>query len=515
MSQTQDPRPGSTTSSGGLLAPHLERARICIVEDDRATAKVYSRWIERAGGTVTWCASMADFKSQMEAPSGWLQAPSKAPQVVLCDLVLPDGDGMDVLSFWRKSFPQSPVVVITAFASVDNAVECLRRGAFDFLRKPIQMEELLIVLSRAIEHAEILVENENLSSAVRVLHMAQTLSGIQDKIHLLRTVGRLLHREFDSLECFVFLYHANRNQLDCHMDARVPGLPRRPPELVASEFLYQLIEKRPSPPENLNILEFRQSANPKKTEYLASNCQIFELSSPTGNCSYLVFFFKDLKSQVHKQLQFFPVLVQAQRTFQNIDLAAALSFVDELTGLYNQRFLDVALNNEIARAHRYASPVTVLFIDLDRFKSVNDTFGHIVGSAVLKAASRLLKTCMRDADQLLRYGGDEFVAILPNTNEEGSLIVAERIRESFDQHRFDVSEETQIPSAHSLHCTTSIGLASYPAATTDPRELVQLADNAMYESKRAGKNRVSCANPEKLRTEGSHRDGKVNKASGQ
>jgi two-component system cell cycle response regulator len=514
LSQKQDPRPANTNSGTGLLASHLEKARICIVEDDRATAKVFSRWIERAGGSTCWCASIAEFKSKMESPSGWLQSPDQAPQVVLCDLVLPDGDGMDVLSYWRKSFPQNPVVVITAFASVDNAVECLRRGAFDFLRKPAQKEELLIALSRAIEHAEILLENESLSSAVRVLHMAQTLSSIQDKIHLLRTVGRLLHREFQSLECFVFLYLANRNNLDCHMDARIPGLPRRPPEIVASEFLYQLIEKRPPPPENLNILEFRQNVNPKKTEYATSNCQIFELASPTGNCAYLVFFFKDLKTHSSRLQQFYPVLVQAQRTFQNIDLAAALSFVDELTGLYNQRFLEVALNNEIARAQRYNYPVSLLFIDLDRFKSVNDTFGHIVGSAVLKAASRLLKTCTRNVDQVLRYGGDEFVAILPNTNEEGALLVAERIRASFDQSRFNVAEETQIPSAHSLHCTTSIGLASYPLATHDPRELVQLADNAMYESKRAGKNRVSCANPEQLRTQGSHREGKAGKASG-
>jgi diguanylate cyclase (GGDEF)-like protein len=118
---------------------------------------------------------------------------------------------------------------------------------------------------------------------------------------------------------------------------------------------------------------------------------------------------------------------------------------------------------------------------------------------------------MRDADQLLRYGGDEFVAILPSTHEKGALIVAERIRSSFENHTFDVAQETAVTEATQIHITTSIGLASFPEVSADARELVQLADNAMYESKRAGKNRITIAVPNKQNLNKSHRDGNFGK----
>jgi diguanylate cyclase (GGDEF)-like protein len=119
---------------------------------------------------------------------------------------------------------------------------------------------------------------------------------------------------------------------------------------------------------------------------------------------------------------------------------------------------------------------------------------------------------MRDADQLLRYGGDEFVAILPSTNTSGAQIVAERIRSAFDTTSFNVAEETAIKEATNIHVTTSIGIACYPETALDARSLVQLADNAMYDSKRAGKNLVSVATVHPQGVERvSHRDGLLGK----
>lgn len=114
---------------------------------------------------------------------------------------------------------------------------------------------------------------------------------------------------------------------------------------------------------------------------------------------------------------------------------------------------------------------------------------------------------MRDADQLLRYGGDEFVAILPNTDEEGGLKVAERIRRSFEENTFDVAKESGVDEATDLHCTTSIGLACYPSSAQEPRDILQLADNAMYMSKRSGRNQVTLAIPSSDEMRSSHRDG--------
>jgi two-component system cell cycle response regulator len=490
----------------------LHGISVGILEDDRATAKVFSKWLEKSDAHTIWCPSLTDFREQLEGPKGWIANPDKAPRILIVDLVLPDGSGLEALTLWRKHFAQSPVIMVTAFASVDNAVDAMRKGAFDFLRKPVEQDELLIVLNRAMEHVRLLHENESLSSAVRVLSMAQTLSGIQEKEQLLKTLGRLLHREFEANECFVFTYNAARRHLECCLDFRNPGCPRRLPETIAQQLVQPHIQALPPPPESIGLFDSPNHNQPKL--YVRNNlaAEVIALSSSTGNCAYIVLLDVDIPKRETRNQLYFPIMVQAQRTFQNLDVAAALSFVDELTGLYNQRFLDVALTNEIARSHRYRAPLSVLFIDLDKFKMVNDTYGHLVGSAILKAASRLFRSCMRDADQLLRYGGDEFVAILPSTNTSGAQIVAERIRSAFDTTSFNVAEETAIKEATNIHVTTSIGIACYPETALDARSLVQLADNAMYDSKRAGKNLVSVATVHPQGVERvSHRDGLLGK----
>ena len=471
----------------------LQGVKICLVEDDRATAKVYARWIENAGAIVTWHSSCEQFRMAEGCPGGWTSDLKSAPDLVVCDLVLPDGSGLEIISGWRKQFPQSPILALTAFATVENAVEAMKLGAFDFLRKPIQEEELVLVLRKASEHASLLRENELLSSAVRILSMAQTLSGIGEKSQLLKTFGRILYRETGAQECFVFFYQTGRKYAECLLDLRMPGMARVAPEEILSGVLHPFLKER-TVPENFAELDVSTPVAPVLHDCLSEGALIAELNSPTGNSAFIVLFDKQSKfaSSPHKD-ELSPLLFQAARTLQNLDVATALSFVDELTGLYNQRFLAFALNNEIARAHRYGAPVSLLFFDLDKFKQINDIHGHVVGSQIIKEAAKIFRSKIRDSDQLMRYGGDEFCAILPNTAVAGASILAERLREAFEKTFFDVREITGVSTAFDLNVTASIGLSSYPENASSMRELVQKADDAMYVSKRLGKNCVSIA----------------------
>jgi diguanylate cyclase (GGDEF)-like protein len=176
-----------------------------------------------------------------------------------------------------------------------------------------------------------------------------------------------------------------------------------------------------------------------------------------------------------------------------------LALRDGLTGLYNHRFFQEALTQELARAARYGNPVSLIFFDVDHFKNYNDLCGHPAGDELLRGLGRLLVATEdvpefrfrgRVSDIAARYGGEEFVVILPMTDREGALVRAERIRELIARHPFP-RREVQ-PAGH---ISVSVGVAAYPRDALDKMSLIQAADDAMLVAKRSGRNRVVAASP--------------------
>ena len=164
--------------------------------------------------------------------------------------------------------------------------------------------------------------------------------------------------------------------------------------------------------------------------------------------------------------------------------AERLSQTDDLTKLHNARYLRQYLVNELKRARRYGSQVTAFFLDLDDFKQVNDHHGHLVGSHVLMELAGVILGGVRDTDVVARYGGDEFVVVLPETDLEMGLRVAERVREHISAHAFTGGRGLR------LQLTASFGVACFPAHAQSPQQLIARADTAMYEAKAARKNCV-------------------------
>ena len=164
--------------------------------------------------------------------------------------------------------------------------------------------------------------------------------------------------------------------------------------------------------------------------------------------------------------------------------AERLSQTDDLTKLHNARYLRQFLLNEIRRARRYGSSVAALFLDLDDFKRVNDGHGHLAGSHVLMEMAAVILSSIRDTDAVARYGGDEFVIVLPDTEIELAGTVAERIREKIARHHFNAGRNLK------LSLTASFGVAAFPMHASSPQQLIASADTAMYEAKAANKNCV-------------------------
>ena len=175
---------------------------------------------------------------------------------------------------------------------------------------------------------------------------------------------------------------------------------------------------------------------------------------------------------------------QACRWLKRLDHTQAMLYQDEVTGLYNYRYLDVAIDSELRRLQRFHTPFSLLFIDLDNFKDINDKHGHLTGSSVLRQAGESIKAAVRDVDSVIRFGGDEFVVVLLGTSSRQAMHAAERVRQRMASAVF-VSEDRS-----PVRVTASIGVASCPEHGKDRTSILKLADETMYLSKRSGKNRV-------------------------
>ena len=182
---------------------------------------------------------------------------------------------------------------------------------------------------------------------------------------------------------------------------------------------------------------------------------------------------------------------QAAASVENISLHEQVSeqaVTDELTGLANTRAFREAMEKEAARAHRFGHDLSVLMLDIDDFKQVNDTYGHLQGDEILRAVGRILSSESRGVDEPARYGGEEFAVALPETGAEGAVELGERIRA-----RLEAESIPLLDGGGKIRVTASLGVATLPADADDVLGVIAAADEALYEAKRAGKNRVHAA----------------------
>ncbi len=186
---------------------------------------------------------------------------------------------------------------------------------------------------------------------------------------------------------------------------------------------------------------------------------------------------------IHQLVRFFREKVEMVAELKG------LTYMDDLTGLYNQRYLEVVLDRELSLAKRSNTPFSVLFLDLDYFKKVNDSHGHIIGSRLLYEVGQEIKKTLRESDITFRYGGDEFVMILSQSGMKDAMLVAERVRTQIEKKRFLAREGLDI------RLTATIGVASVPEHAVTKRQILAAADQALYGTKRTSmRNQVSAAN---------------------
>ncbi|MBI5436539.1 MAG: GGDEF domain-containing protein [Nitrosomonadales bacterium] len=188
--------------------------------------------------------------------------------------------------------------------------------------------------------------------------------------------------------------------------------------------------------------------------------------------------------------------LQTAVDLRRISLLEMENITDPLTQVYNRRYLDRKLEEEVARSKRYSLDLSILMLDIDHFKRVNDTYGHQAGDVTLSTFGSLIKTALREMDVVARYGGEEFLIICVNTAIDGATVVAERLRHLVESHQIEIPDDSG--GSQTIQISISIGAAGLSTTLDSKNKLVQAADQALYRAKQAGRNCVIVAAPETM-----------------
>ena len=452
------------------------RARIVVVAAGR---EVWSL----ARGALDPRYSLERCSDPTSARARLLEAPA---DLVLVAAPLPEAERW--VSELSRALPGLPLLALQHAPGAEEAEVLRRAGALMCLEAPLSSSQLVAAVAWMLERGGLLEENARLRQTLRVLDSCRTLRNCLEPGEVYAVTLDLLLRSLDR-ERGVALFRRSG----------VPGSDgvafRGIDEDRAHSLHMGLLAQKPLSEFDVPR-EIGLQRSSRFHELLADvGCETslalgVPLRGPRDEYGVLWIFGEERVFDA-RQLELARRIAddaeQALSTAEHFHRAQERAFVDDVTGSHNARYLLQAMEREIHRAERHGKPLSVLFLDLDRFKRVNDMHGHLVGTRVLKNLAQVLGGCIRQVDTLARYGGDEFTILLEGTPHEGGLRVAERIRRSVADAVFEGV------AGNSVQLTISIGVATCPDQAGERDELLDLADKAMYRAKSQGRNTVCSA----------------------
>jgi len=418
--------------------------KILLVEDDADHAAIVAARLREDGYQVDRVQTGPEAVARLESADGIA--------AVVADFKMPAMNGLDLLAEVRRRGFEQPFIMLTAHGGEHVAVGALRGGANDYLIKDLDLGYLALLrptLERAIEKLRFLQESRKLASALENTLAAVAITDPQG-------IVEYVNPAFEQITG-----HARSQVLGKPLALRglAPALSGMPEEirqlLAAGEHWQGEIENQLSDGRSFFV-----------------DLAVSPILDRQGQVANIIWTQHNITER--KLLE--------QRVREANRELAALAIKDALTGVYNRRHLETALHNEVCRARRYRLAFSILMIDVDRFKELNDRFGHGFGDFVLKTVASLIRQASREPDILTRYGGEEFCLLLPNTDREGSRYYGERIRSVVESHVFQVDQV-------SARVTISLGAATLgDPEIEDVHDLLDRADRALYRAKEKGRN---------------------------
>ncbi|WP_020676463.1 GGDEF domain-containing response regulator [Geopsychrobacter electrodiphilus] len=443
----------------------MDQATILVVDDELFFRQLYRDLLSESGHKVEVYDNGEEAISRMGVGD---------VDLVLTDMVMPGRCGLEVLRAARTLADPPEVILVTGHASLESAIHALKNGARDYLVKPFNPEELKHLVNTCLDQRRLLNENVQLRQQIHLFQNGQSLSSLIELDRLLPRALEVFQRELGGGYGFSFLVDDNniyilqgvigieRGHVDAILRLLPPFLTKGSGfKCLTSEEL-KLISSENRSFDSLCFLPLYSGGLLKGGLVLGDGpLAMLDQTLPYERLHYLS--------------------EQISLGFENSSRyhdAQELMYTDDLTGLYNYRYMQIALNQEARRSQRYGLNFSLIFLDLDRFKGINDRYGHLAGSAALQEIAGLLRGCVREVDTLFRFGGDEFAALLVETDTSSARVVAERIRKSIADHHF-LQDRDQ-----SCRLTTTVGYSTFPSDALDCIDLLDLADQAMYDGKR-------------------------------
>jgi diguanylate cyclase (GGDEF)-like protein len=450
--------------------------RVLVVDDDRLNREIARDALADLARVISCASAEAALAELRREPA----------ELVLSDLTMPGMSGTELLDRVRREHPDTDFVLVTAHVSVASAVAALRMGAADYLEKPIRSEELALVVERILARRRLLADNERLREALRLAESCRTLLRCLDPGEVYAVaLDLLLH----ALPCQRGIAVFRRTSLPGADGVAFRGFG----ESEARQLRQALVVEKPLDFSAIGataiVVEGPVHDALRAAGVACGRALAVPLRGRESEVGALWLLEGERRFAAAELERASLIASHAELALHNAERyhrAKERAFLDDVTEVYNARFLLQATDREIQRAERYGKELCILFLDLDRFKNVNDRHGHLVGSQVLRQLSQVLRECIRQVDTLARYGGDEFTILLADTGAAAGLQIAERIRRTVADTRFEGGGEP-------IRLTISIGVAAHPLHGRDRTELLDAADKAMYRAKSRGRNCVCSA----------------------
>ncbi|MGC9044448.1 MAG: diguanylate cyclase [Myxococcota bacterium] len=455
----------------------MEKGRILIVDEDWFARDLYSEYLQIDNNIVDTTADPIEAFELLQR---------NEYDIIITDMFTRRLSGLDFIEEIRKNFQSVSIIVISGVNAVEPAVKALRLGAFDYLLKPVNPETLKLAVKKCLEVRHLLKENIELKSYVDLYSASQRIVSTidADRIYSI-SVETLM--EIIKADCGLFIEKRDGDKEFIIRSNKNIDVNNAQNTLKLLQDYFEKVGDSP-------YIEKISLFNREEIEEIYRKITFMMIIPLRHNSKVLGFiilfrFFNRISFSTReiKDAEFLMKnIVSSILNIQQFSEIKSLAYIDELTGLYNIRYFEEVLKREINKGTSN-NVFSILFMDLDHFKEVNDTYGHLIGSKLLVEAGRIIKGCVRENDITVRYGGDEFCVLLLQTGQEEALRIAERIRKTIEGHRFMSRESLNIK------LTICIGVAVYPHHATSLLGIIEKADNAMYAGKNSTRNVVNLA----------------------